>query len=100
MSYSLYNQNNIHKRSNKNEQENLTDNYDQESGNYYENGILINSGSLTKPTAGNDNLYLSYRSGTNYYFNGKISNIQIYNRALSASEVLQNYNALKGRFNL
>ena len=32
------------------------------------------------------------------YFNGEISNIQIYNRALSASEVLQNYNALKDRF--
>jgi hypothetical protein len=30
----------------------------------------------------------------------EISNIQIYNRALSASEVLQNYNATKGRFGL
>tara|TARA_R110000772_G_C13244107_1_gene433931 strand:- start:179 stop:874 length:696 start_codon:yes stop_codon:yes gene_type:complete len=29
-----------------------------------------------------------------------ISNVHIYNRALSASEVLQNYNALKGRFGL
>ena len=37
-------------------------------------------------------------SATNTDFNGKISNIQIYNRALSASEVLQNYNALKSRF--
>ena len=34
------------------------------------------------------------------FANGKISNTQIYNRALSASEVLQNYNALKGRFGL
>lgn len=34
------------------------------------------------------------------YFNGKISNIKIYNRALSATEVAQNYNALKGRFGL
>ena len=33
-------------------------------------------------------------------FLGSISNIQIYNRALSASEVLQNYNATKGRFGL
>jgi hypothetical protein len=31
---------------------------------------------------------------------GKIANALIYNRALSASEVLQNYNALKSRFNL
>jgi len=34
------------------------------------------------------------------YFNGNVSNAQIYNRALSAAEVLQNYTALKSRFNL
>ncbi len=33
-------------------------------------------------------------------FAGYISNVQIYNRALSATEVLQNYNATKGRFGL
>ena len=31
---------------------------------------------------------------------GYISNINIYNRALSSTEILQNYNALKGRFGL
>ena len=31
---------------------------------------------------------------------GNIANIQIYNRKLSANEVLHNYNALKGRFGL
>ena len=34
------------------------------------------------------------------FFNGNISNTLIYNRELSASEILQNYNALKSRFNL
>ncbi len=34
------------------------------------------------------------------YFAGRISSVQIYNRALSASEILQNYNATKGRFKL
>jgi len=34
------------------------------------------------------------------YLNGNIATVQAYNRALSASEVLQNYNALKGRFGL
>jgi len=34
------------------------------------------------------------------YHIGNVSNCKIYNRALSASEVLQNYNALKGRFGL
>jgi hypothetical protein len=32
------------------------------------------------------------------YINGNIAIVQAYNRALSASEVLQNYNALKNRF--
>lgn len=35
-----------------------------------------------------------------YYFTGSIATTQLYNRALSSTEVLQNYNALKSRFNL
>jgi hypothetical protein len=35
-----------------------------------------------------------------FYSNARIYNAQIYNRALSASEVLQNYNAQKSRFGL
>ena len=37
-------------------------------------------------------------TGNTGYWNGKISNVQIHNRALSSQEVNQNYNALKGRF--
>jgi hypothetical protein len=33
-------------------------------------------------------------------FKGNIASVQIYNRALSADEVLQNYNTTKGRFGL
>jgi hypothetical protein len=32
--------------------------------------------------------------------NGKISTLRIYRKGLVDAEVLQNYNALKGRFNL
>ena len=35
---------------------------------------------------------------TNYPFKGNIAQVSIYNRALTASEIQQNYNALKGRF--
>jgi hypothetical protein len=35
-----------------------------------------------------------------YYYDGFIANVRIYNRALSASEILQNYNATKSRFGL
>jgi hypothetical protein len=34
-----------------------------------------------------------------YYFQGRVANCLIYNRALSATEILNNYNATKSRFN-
>jgi len=37
-------------------------------------------------------------TSTNYFWNGKLANFALYNRALSASEVLANYNALSSRF--
>jgi len=39
-------------------------------------------------------------NGYNGYFSGNIAQVSIYNRALTADEILQNYNALKGRFGL
>ena len=42
-----------------------------------------------------------YSSGGNYYaWQGSIASSKIYNRALSASEVKQNFNALRGRFGI
>ena len=45
---------------------------------------------------------MSIASGTNdqYFLNGNIGCVHVYNRALSSTEVLHNYNALKGRFGL
>jgi hypothetical protein len=37
---------------------------------------------------------------TGQSFQGSISNVNIYNRALSAAEIQQNFNALRGRFNI
>jgi hypothetical protein len=37
---------------------------------------------------------------TGRYFNGKIYCVQIYNKGLNSSEVLQNFNALRGRFGI
>jgi hypothetical protein len=54
---------------------------------------------LTISNSVND-LYIGRIEYTGYNFNGNIANSQIYNRALTASEVLQNYNAQKSRFNL
>jgi hypothetical protein len=43
-------------------------------------------------------LTIGYEQAANSYWNGDIGNFQIYNRALSSTEILHNYNALKGRF--
>lgn len=40
-------------------------------------------------------------SGMGYYnFQGNIDNVKIYNRALTSSEISQNFNALRGRFGI
>jgi hypothetical protein len=39
-------------------------------------------------------------AGANQFFTGRIAQVQMYNKALSAAEVLQNYNATKSRFGL
>jgi hypothetical protein len=48
----------------------------------------------------NDHIFIGSRGGTGSWFQGKISNFLVYNRALSPSEIIQNYNAQKGRFGL
>ena len=72
--------------------------------NFYYNGNFVNSG--TQGGAGwNANTSAKFEIGGQHqnsrrYFDGEIAQVNVYNRALSASEVLQNYNALKGRFGL
>jgi len=43
---------------------------------------------------------INWQGGWGTYYNMKIGAVHIHNRALTASEVTQNYNALKGRFSL
>ena len=64
------------------ESTNLTTN---QSGNYSPKNAILTIGAIIYSNPEGDML-------------GQISNTQIYNHALSASEVLHNYNALKGRF--
>jgi hypothetical protein len=57
-------------------------------------------GRTLSSSAGNSNGFggVGGFSALSLYFNCNIYLIRIYNRALSASEVLQNYNATKGRY--
>ena len=71
----------------------------------YVNGILKNSDSATGTIATNAGgmsigVYGGYSGGRDYYYNGDIAIVRVYNKELSASEVLNNYNSLKGRFGL
>lgn len=45
-----------------------------------------------------DKLYIGSRDGANIPANANIADIKLYNRALTAQEILQNYNATKGRY--
>jgi hypothetical protein len=82
------------------------------SFNYFGSNSSPNLSLHLQPSAG---LYTGFKWGHNFpykaigvsatggnrrYFTGGISNTQIYNRALSAAEIAQNYNAQKSRYGL
>ena len=81
---------------------------DGANANFYYNGAADGTGTRGTGTlayATGQPLYLGTDTDggsfiTGNYLEGKISNFKLYNRALSASEILQNYNALKSRFGL
>jgi hypothetical protein len=65
----------------------------------YLNGREDGTSSDTTTFNGNQEIVIgAYGAGN--YFTGRISNVQVYNRALSATEIVQNYNATKKRYGL
>ena len=66
---------------------------------WYLNGTLRNSRLLSHSSSTFSNLYIGSDSGTvNRYYNGRIAMVQMYNRALTSTEILQNFNATRGRY--
>lgn len=70
--------------------------------NVYVNGSLDNTGTQSG-NGYNSSSTATFRvgaqvTGQSRYFNGEVAQVQVYNRVLSATEILQNYNALKNRF--
>ena len=63
----------------------------------YVNGALENTSANTLNSPSSNTLYVG-RTEYGEYFNGKIAIVNVYNRVLSDAEVLQNYNAMKARF--
>ena len=69
----------------------------------YINGSLVydvTSATKSIPSDTADMRIGSWNHSTGREYNGKIANIKVYNKELSAEEVSQNYNALKTRFGL
>ena len=61
------------------------------------NGSVASSRSIVD--SNNSTLYVGQDDySPSRRFNGNIAQVQVYNRALTATEILQNYNATKGRF--
>jgi len=63
----------------------------------YLNGREDGTSASTTTFTGNQEIVIGAYSSSNN-FTGRISNIQVYNRALTSTEIFQNYNATKGRY--
>ncbi len=73
----------------------------QNGTNYlYVNGAVQSSTNTQVVKYSNQNFYFAkwYSNLTGFYHNGQIASAAFYNRALSSTEILQNYNATKKRF--
>ena len=67
------------------------------SASYYVNGVLVGTGTAYTTLVSTPTLF---NRGAAQTWKGNGAVVQIYNRALSATEVLQNYNVQKTRFGL
>ena len=67
----------------------------------YSNGDLNTTSTFNVDLNATNQLRIGRNRGAAYYYDGNISVVRIYkNKALSASEVKQNFNALKGRYGI
>jgi hypothetical protein len=74
--------------------------FDGSNVRIYINGNLESTNARTgNITVGAKNIG-SNSGGSSEYFNGTIDNVKMYSRALSAIEVAQNFNAMRGRYGL
>ena len=72
---------------------------------YYLNGLLYTTIATVFNWSnlrldGTAYLYIPTGYGENYHMDGSVSNINLYNRELSSTEIFQNFNSQKSRFGL
>jgi hypothetical protein len=66
----------------------------------YLNGVEDYTGTYTAFTTQNYATFGRHGAASSYYYNGNIAVARIYEKALSATEVLKDFNAYKKRFNI
>jgi hypothetical protein len=70
----------------------------------YKNGIYLEQGTLSAGSFTDEYTNLTLGTPNNavgsYLFNGRIGSVQIYNKALTAAEILQNYQSQRQRYGL
>jgi hypothetical protein len=67
----------------------------------YRQGVFQGSQATTGTADWTNGMRIGYwAGGAGYYWQGKIDSVSMHNRALTAAEVQQNFNALKGRYGL
>ena len=71
--------------------------YGVSSASYYVNGVLAATGSAYATPATTPTWFNRAAAQT---WKGNCSNLQAYNRALTAAEIQQNFNAVRGRYNV
>ena len=64
----------------------------------YVNGVEVASDTSSGTLATNSGMTIGEYNGGAYRYNGSIAVVKVYNKALTAAEVIQNFNALRGRF--
>jgi len=77
--------------------------YDNTTVRVYKDGQLFDSithsvGGQLKTTS--DSTTIGRSPGTSEYLDGRLSQVSIYNKTLTASEIQQNFNATRGRFGI
>ncbi len=74
--------------------------FDGTTAYLYVAGILTTYATKNWSTLNANRTYLGRQVDNGQYWNGNIGQVQLYNRALTAKEIKQNYNATKKRYGL
>lgn len=64
----------------------------------YKNGLFSSSIAASTVNFTSKIFSIAFNGASEAFMNGRMASVRIYNRALSTTEVLQNYNATRGRF--